>query len=166
MIACTSPTFTARSTPRRISRPSTVACRFLIPAASTDAPLETDAEQPLRLHGELHRQLLEDFFAEPVDDHGHRVLGRQAALLGVEDLVLADLGGGRLVLHDRRAVADVDVGERMRATLVADQHGVALRVIAGVVGALQRSEEHTSELQSLAYLVCRLLLEKKKKRDR
>src|SRR2546425_2147694 len=28
----------------------------------------------------------------------------------------------------------------------------------------KRSEEHTSELQSLAYLVCRLLLEKKKKR--
>src|SRR2546425_9279114 len=28
-----------------------------------------------------------------------------------------------------------------------------------------RSEEHTSELQSLAYLVCRLLLEKKKKTD-
>src|SRR2546425_1999155 len=28
----------------------------------------------------------------------------------------------------------------------------------------ERSEEHTSELQSLAYLVCRLLLEKKKKR--
>src|SRR2546425_6791988 len=28
-----------------------------------------------------------------------------------------------------------------------------------------RSEEHTSELQSLAYLVCRLLLEKKKKRQ-
>src|SRR2546425_6776232 len=30
----------------------------------------------------------------------------------------------------------------------------------------QRSEEHTSELQSLAYLVCRLLLEKKKNHDR
>src|SRR2546423_9158938 len=29
----------------------------------------------------------------------------------------------------------------------------------------QRSEEHTSELQSLAYLVCRLLLEKKKKKS-
>src|SRR2546425_7621232 len=29
----------------------------------------------------------------------------------------------------------------------------------------QRSEEHTSELQSLAYLVCRLLLEKKKGRS-
>src|SRR3989441_5279819 len=30
--------------------------------------------------------------------------------------------------------------------------------------ATERSEEHTSELQSLAYLVCRLLLEKKKKK--
>src|SRR3712207_8782246 len=32
----------------------------------------------------------------------------------------------------------------------------------GEVGAVQRSEEHTSELQSRQYLVCRLLLEKKK----
>src|SRR2546425_9329571 len=36
------------------------------------------------------------------------------------------------------------------------------------LGAIRggRSEEHTSELQSLAYLVCRLLLEKKKKYNR
>src|SRR5262245_62463097 len=34
---------------------------------------------------------------------------------------------------------------------------------AEVLGA--RSEEHTSELQSLRHLVCRLLLEKKKKRQ-
>src|SRR2546425_8203774 len=32
------------------------------------------------------------------------------------------------------------------------------------VDVRHRSEEHTSELQSLAYLVCRLLLEKKKNR--
>src|SRR3712207_8133536 len=31
------------------------------------------------------------------------------------------------------------------------------------VGTLHRSEEHTSELQSRQYLVCRLLLEKKKR---
>src|SRR5687767_15338242 len=36
--------------------------------------------------------------------------------------------------------------------------GLAMLALAG------RSEEHTSELQSLAYLVCRLLLEKKKKK--
>src|SRR2546425_5475757 len=35
--------------------------------------------------------------------------------------------------------------------------------IAPDEGMEERSEEHTSELQSLAYLVCRLLLEKKKK---
>src|SRR2546423_12054367 len=34
------------------------------------------------------------------------------------------------------------------------------------VGTRHRSEEHTSELQSLAYLVCRLLLEKKNKHTR
>src|SRR5687767_15478907 len=34
---------------------------------------------------------------------------------------------------------------------------------AAYVNETLRSEEHTSELQSLAYLVCRLLLEKKKK---
>src|SRR2546425_13239837 len=34
--------------------------------------------------------------------------------------------------------------------------------IAAFSRALARSEEHTSELQSLAYLVCRVLLEKKK----
>src|SRR2546425_5896198 len=39
------------------------------------------------------------------------------------------------------------------------------RVLAPRYGQFShlRSEEHTSELQSLAYLVCRLLLEKKKK---
>src|SRR5262245_62234612 len=34
--------------------------------------------------------------------------------------------------------------------------------LAAAPGWLQRSEEHTSELQSLRQLVCRLLLEKKK----
>src|SRR2546425_7956477 len=44
----------------------------------------------------------------------------------------------------------------------------AMRILrsyeAGETGSIERSEEHTSELQSLAYLVCRLLLEKKKKK--
>src|SRR3712207_8993647 len=36
---------------------------------------------------------------------------------------------------------------------------------AGNTTAAKRSEEHTSELQSRQYLVCRLLLEKKKNND-
>src|SRR5687767_15499910 len=45
-----------------------------------------------------------------------------------------------------------------------DFEGLADRVHGNSQSALVRSEEHTSELQSLAYLVCRLLLEKKKKK--
>src|SRR3990170_7109971 len=37
--------------------------------------------------------------------------------------------------------------------------------IPGVIYYLVRSEEHTSELQSPDHLVCRLLLEKKKKKN-
>src|SRR5687767_15381002 len=40
--------------------------------------------------------------------------------------------------------------------------GTRRRPSGPAVGTRRRSEEHTSELQSLAYLVCRLLLEKKK----
>src|SRR2546425_7855463 len=50
-------------------------------------------------------------------------------------------------------------------TITAEQLAEAGVKRISVGGALsRRSEEHTSELQSLAYLVCRLLLEKKKKK--
>src|SRR3989441_7600953 len=41
-----------------------------------------------------------------------------------------------------------------------------VRAALGAGLGVDRSEEHTSELQSLAYLVCRLLLEKKKKKKK
>src|SRR3712207_8464633 len=71
---------------------------------------------------------------------GHRVQldGDLLGALGLED-------GGRLVAVE----AEVGVGE-----VVHDDDAL----LAGEV----RSEEHTSELQSRQYLVCRLLLEKKK----
>src|SRR2546423_10036440 len=52
-----------------------------------------------------------------------------------------------------------DEGHRRRARLVG---AAARRRPHRRRGGDARSEEHTSELQSLAYLVCRLLLEKKK----
>src|SRR5437899_7417032 len=39
------------------------------------------------------------------------------------------------------------------------------RIATSTAAARLRSEEHTSELQSLRHLVCRLLLEKKKKKN-
>src|SRR3712207_7768292 len=53
----------------------------------------------------------------------------------------------------------------LRVVDVPDEQPVAgqLAVVAAARAVLeQRSEEHTSELQSRQYLVCRLLLEKKK----
>src|SRR2546425_823877 len=52
-----------------------------------------------------------------------------------------------------------------RAAAEQPVEALASSVLPQMSADLQgRSEEHTSELQSLAYLVCRLLLEKKKKR--
>src|SRR2546430_7945999 len=48
---------------------------------------------------------------------------------------------------------------------VDDEVDLTLAVQGDVLGAMARSEEHTSELQSQSNLVCRLLLEKKKKTE-
>src|SRR3712207_8049766 len=63
----------------------------------------------------------------------------------------------RLEGLERAAVEEEQrrVGGRL---LAVDRHGAGQDGLAGV----DRSEEHTSELQSRQYLVCRLLLEKKK----
>src|SRR3712207_8756413 len=66
---------------------------------------------------------------------------------GGQALGQVDLGG--LVAHRREA----------RPPQVDLRRGVAHRLLPR--GGLGRSEEHTSELQSRQYLVCRLLLEKK-----
>src|SRR5258705_9912536 len=59
----------------------------------------------------------------------------------------------------RRDVRDRIVERRIRARRAHRSRALALRSTR--LG--RRSEEHTSELQSLRHLVCRLLLEKKKK---
>src|SRR5205823_11178981 len=50
------------------------------------------------------------------------------------------------------------------ALRMVDDRGQPVLQAGQVASPGRRSEEHTSELQSLAYLVCRLLLEKKKKK--
>src|SRR3712207_6856407 len=50
-----------------------------------------------------------------------------------------------------------------RSTRTAAGHGSSSSRSSASTASSSRSEEHTSELQSRQYLVCRLLLEKKKK---
>src|SRR5205823_2050008 len=52
--------------------------------------------------------------------------------------------------------------QRMGARIQVSHDKAIVDGPSSLIGARVRSEEHTSELQSLAYLVCRLLLEKKK----
>src|SRR2546425_5724952 len=56
---------------------------------------------------------------------------------------------------------DYLLGPFAEAVLGGEFEGALVRIAERIEAG--RSEEHTSELQSLAYLVCRLLLEKKKK---
>src|SRR3989441_3103373 len=76
------------------------------------------------------------------------------------------LRGGDLVDQSLR---EARVRERFGVTVVAVTRASGETVLHPTADTvlragdrLRRSEEHTSELQSLAYLVCRLLLEKKK----
>src|SRR3712207_8025743 len=63
--------------------------------------------------------------------------------------------------HSRRRPVD-DRGDRWRLSLGILRRTDPRRAADGRSCQIARSEEHTSELQSRQYLVCRLLLEKKK----
>src|SRR5690242_21021933 len=81
------------------------------------------------------------------------------SLGGADPALLAEHHGDRLA-GDQRALV-----QRLRH-LALDQRRAALVAVLRRVGLqLARSEEHTSELQSHVNLVCRLLLEKKKKNN-
>src|SRR3712207_8323613 len=76
--------------------------------------------------------------------------------------------GVRRGLHERGVRAAMDEaytpGEAEYSALVSKMQAAGIEVffVGGYHRETGRSEEHTSELQSRQYLVCRLLLEKKK----
>src|SRR5687767_8935272 len=72
------------------------------------------------------------------------------------------LGAGADPNIGRQAALE-DTESIIHALSGADMIFVTTGLGGGTGTGAARSEEHTSELQSLAYLVCRLLLEKKKK---
>src|SRR5687767_11982041 len=68
----------------------------------------------------------------------------------------------QVAAFESEAIRDLPTTRNIRSVLTLTPGLTATGLGADCVGGV-RSEEHTSELQSLAYLVCRLLLEKKKK---
>src|SRR2546425_6396300 len=108
----------------------------------------------------FHQHRLERLDAEAVQRGGavqeHRMV--------LDDLFQDLVHLRRLLLDDLLGPLD-RLGDPLLHQLVDDEGLEQLdRHRLGEPALMQpRSEEHTSELQSLAYLVCRLLLEKKKK---
>src|SRR2546425_8124523 len=112
---------------------------------------------------------------------------RGSTQLGIVNWAMAaasrPLGGGQLQLRAMLSAEPWTIGSRGYPLLVQTgesyqgvplhdrqhPHDLFMELSAlyerPVARNLGRSEEHTSELQSLAYLVCRLLLEKKKTRS-
>src|SRR2546422_5391745 len=100
----------------------------------------------------------------------------RSTLFPYTTLFRSQRAGGRCGLREcllvavRRAGEDVEgVVERReveegRDLFPGGRHEPLARVGGGGEHPLVRSEEHTSELQSRLHLVCRLLLEKKKKK--
>src|SRR3989441_8332267 len=98
---------------------------------------------------------MEDWFREGATsefEEGEVVRGRVVQVTPTE--VLVDVG-----YKSEGAIPIEEFHRHGKLPKVGDQIEVYLE-------AKERSEEHTSELQSLAYLVCRLLLEKKKKKTK
>ena len=99
-----------------------------------DAALERYLEQLLGFDRELHRKLVDDLLGIAADDQADCALLGDASLAAVEELVLADFGGGGLVLGDGGGVLVLHYGEGVGPAFVAQQQGVALGVVAGVLG--------------------------------
>src|SRR5205823_12291091 len=108
---------------------------------------------PLRQQAVIGRQRLDDE-------------GRDARTLTLKQLLER-----RFVIERQHARAGRERFRHARGGWAAEggesrarRHQQVIRMPVIAAGEFDdRSEEHTSELQSLAYLVCRLLLEKKKK---
>src|SRR3712207_7411823 len=72
-------------------------------------------------------------------------------------------------VHNSMCPSTVNYRETLRHAkdvAMEDDFDLDHRVMRSILTTFNRSEEHTSELQSRQYLVCRLLLEKKKKRSK
>src|SRR2546422_6570198 len=93
-----------------------------------------------------------------------RILSEGAAGLPDAELLRVVLGGRDELLACRLLSRGLPSLRRAGPGELLLESGMSATLAARVMAALERSEEHTSELQSRLHLVCRLLLEKKKKK--
>src|SRR5205823_8452782 len=100
------------------------------------------------------------FYASVPHPHLHSFPTRRSSDLLVQYRSVGGSWGSPVLLESGGPVAEAATPA---GTFVVAS-GSAVYTLLPRSSTWNRSEEHTSELQSLAYLVCRLLLEKKKKK--
>src|SRR5262245_61806385 len=130
---------------------------------STSSPCPMKPSRPVSIQPDIAMTASSD--AMSASDIAQAVAARKMSAAEVIEAALA-----RIRRHDQVLNSFTDVtAERARARArdidAAIGAGKSVGPLAGVPFAVKnlfdRSEEHTSELQSLRHLVCRLLLEKK-----
>src|SRR3712207_8539058 len=97
------------------------------------------------------------------------IVSRKLGAPGQPEFGIGAVAPGGVRVLNERAVRALDIGEDyldMVSAREAAEVERRLRLFRGEGRPYPRSEEHTSELQSRQYLVCRLLLEKKKEKER
>src|SRR2546421_2268271 len=104
-------------------------------------------------------------------ESGHRVVVVVSAMGDTTDRLMAQAREISRVPHARELDMLLSAGERISMSLLSmaiiELGHQAISLTGSQAGIVtDRSEEHTSELQSRSDLVCRLLLEKKKKTER
>src|SRR2546430_12628958 len=167
---------------RRLRHPSLVAprnagrvgsfvyhTRTFVEGTTLRAWLARHGELPLRRAVEVLRDVLTALAHAHADGLAHGDLKPENVLLADGQALVADAGIlGALVPAltgdgGGAATAALCAADYLAPERRAGQPAPATRDDMFAVGVLVRSEEHTSELQSQSNLVCRLLLEKKKK---
>src|SRR5690625_2829375 len=116
-----------------------------------DMSEEMDVEVPLQLVGEAIGSKEGGVLQQPLFE-----LQVRAKPNNIPDEITVDVS--ELDIAETITIADLPVSDKYEF-LEDDETPIAIILTPDVI----RSEEHTSELQSRGHLVCRLLLEKKKK---
>src|SRR2546425_9853559 len=137
-----------RRPPRSTLFPYTTLFRSLVTAGPTEEPID-----PVRV----------------LTNASSGKMGYAVARAAQEAGAEVTLVSGPVSLATPAGVARIDVRtaqemfEAVKKRAPSSDVFISVAAVADYKAKNPRSEEHTSELQSLAYLVCRLLLEKKKK---
>src|SRR5690554_259480 len=119
-------------------------------------------------HGYLLSQYISPITNKRKDEYGGSIENRMRYPIEVLNAVRKAVGPdfpilGKITMYDDMK-GGISLEDGIRSAELLDKAGIDGIILSA--GSSSRSEEHTSELQSRPHLVCRLLLEKKKNKNK